>query len=189
MLTAWRLVMKVHSLWLTRRDAMALIAGLFMLALIVSIWSAMRTRPAVTASPAMIFSGREPGLPYRAAGFLITNSGGRAIELFRVRVCAFADGDWSVLSEKEPEVSPVVQPGATNVNFLPLLEPGEARMITVEWPEEKPWRAQVTYLVEQKGVKAVMARARVIWTTRSFAAWNGSVWDIGGQITSEAIAR
>lgn len=132
------------------------------------------------------FTGREPGPPYRAAGFYLTNSGPRALILRHVQVQTRVDGSWKTVSET-PEFSPVLEPGSSNINFSPCLEAGERRKIVVEWPEVRPWRVSIQYGREQRGLDALIVRMQLAWRTRSMPQWRGRVFADSDQFEGEIL--
>ena len=158
--------------------------------------------PATTGFLTVSFTGREPGLPYRAAGFYVTNCGPQAFSMYQVKIQSAGDGSWKTLSEKAPEISPVLEPGTpritnagrvTNrVNYSPHLEAGEHRKIVVEWPEDQPWRVCILYAPEKGGLDALLAKTRIAWRTRSMPRWDSRVFGGSGeirQVISEEVTR
>jgi hypothetical protein len=141
--------------------------------------------------PQVSFTGTEPGTgnSYLAAGFYITNSGRQAILLQQVQVQTAVDGVWTTLSEKQPEFSRVLEPGAKEINLLPFLEAGERRKMIVEWPDERPWRLCLIYAHERKGISALTAKSRFAWQTRSMRYWRGRVWGGADQVYSQEVMK
>jgi len=148
--------------------------------------------PLVSYAPSVSFTGREPGLPYRAAGFYVKNRRHQAIFLQQVQVQIGADGGWKTISEGQIAVSPVLEAGASNINFSPFLEAGDHRKIVVEWPEDRPWRVCIAYAPERRGLSALTTKAWMAWRNRSMSHWRGRVWgrlDGIDQVISNEISK
>ena len=133
------------------------------------------------------FTGREPGPPYRAAGFYLTNSGPQALILRQVQVQTRVADSWKTVSDTPPEFSSVLEPGSSNLNFSPCLEAGERRKIVVEWPEDRPWRVSIQYGQERRGLDALIVRMQLAWRTRSMPQWRGRVFAGSDQFEGEIL--
>ena len=154
----------------------------------------LRSETGRQPTPTISFAGIEPGRTYRAAGFYVTNCTHHAILMRRVQVEAADDGNWKTVSENNPDASRILEPGSSSFTLSPVLEAGEHRKIVVEWPEEPPWRVCLFYGQEQKGVKALMAKARLAWVAHpkeiwQVAYWRTRVWGGAGQVTSREVTK
>jgi hypothetical protein len=141
------------------------------------------------SSPTLAFTGREPGQPYRAAGFCITNRAASSILLWHVHVEAMVDGAWKTLSEEGPEFSCWLEAGQSKISFSPVLEPSERRKLVVHWPEDLPWRVTVEYSRKFHGVSAVVAKCQLVWRIRTLKRWQGGGWSRLYRVTSEEVKR
>jgi hypothetical protein len=172
------------------RKLLLLLLLLAVFGLTVLAWFMISSRSSTPTPPTVTFTGREPGPAYRAAGFYVTNTCGKAVLLHHVQVKVAVGEGWKTVSEKRAEFSPRVEAGiSAQVRYLPELEAGAHRKIVVEWPEEKPWRVTVIYYREQKGLGLVIANARLAWRTRSVSRWHGRLYAYPDQVTSEQVTR
>ncbi len=158
------------------RKPILVVVLLVVVGCVVAAWLGLASRSAVPYPPTLSFAGREPGLTYVAAGFYVTNCGRQAIMMRQVRVQTAGSGGWKTLSERPPQVSLVLEPGAAQINFSPVLEAGQHRKVVVQWPEEQPWRVCLIYAPELKGLKLLGARVRLAWRLRNTPSFRGSVW-------------
>ncbi len=141
------------------------------------------------ASPTLAFTGREPGVAYRAAGFYITNRCPRSIFLQQVHVEAMVEGAWKTLSEEPVEFSPCLEPGQSKLNFSPVLEPKDHRKIIVHWPEDCPWRVAIQYYKYRRGVDALVGKCRFAWRNRTLKYWHGEALNGPHLLKSEEVRR
>jgi hypothetical protein len=115
------------------------------------------------------FAGSEPGLPYRAAGFFVTNNADVPIGLPHFKVEVARDSGWLMLSSGPVLMLPDPGLGRTNITHFPKIQAGGYGKIAVEWPEERPCRVEICYTREAKGVEGVISRCKFAWKTRSTA--------------------
>ena len=168
------------------RKQIIVLASLIITGLAIFTWSIpQRSKGAsrLTAS----FTGREPGPPYRAAGFYLMNSGPQALFLYHVQVQTRVDGTWKTVSVTAPKFSPVLEPGRSNINYSLYLEAGEHRKIVVEWPEDRPWRVSIQYGREQKGLVALIVRMQLAWRTLSMPHSRGRVFGDPDQFEGDVL--
>lgn len=128
----------------------------------------------------LTFKGQQTGTAYRAAGFDVTNTGRIAILLAAVRVQVWMDGKW--IEWWKPHFI------KTNASSFPsVLEPGEGKRISVEWPEDAPWRVELICHREAVGVSGVFVKARSVWERGTKILTTNRVWIASGSVLSSEI--
>lgn len=143
----------------------------------------------VLVPPSVVFAGREFGPTYKSARFKITNSLSKSIFVREVQVQIATNGGWETVSKARMEASTSLDPGDPQPGYSPAIESGGHRRIVVAWPEEKPWRIQIIYSLERRGLAGLALRSQMAWQRRRLPSWSGRVWSGTNQVVSEAVAK
>ena len=164
------------------RKPIVVVALLVVFGCVVAGSLVLASRPAMPLPLTLSFYGRDPSVPYRAAGFCVTNSGRQPISMRRVEVQTRVDGAWKSISvEMPPDVSGWLKEGEQfdPDMFSSILVAGQHRSIVVHWPEEKSWRVCLVCVREIKGLKLLAARAQLAWRFRNTPSpFPGSIWHL-----------
>jgi hypothetical protein len=115
--------------------------------------------------PSVTFAGIEPGQSARSAGFWVTNTVNRSIIINRVQVEFFQDGDWKILSNRQPRIS--AAPSFSRSAYSPELGPADSRKILVDWPDKPLWQVRIIYATEPNTLKTLKFKIRLAWRKRS----------------------
>jgi hypothetical protein len=152
------------------RKPIVVVALLVVFGCVVAASLVLASRPAMPLPLTLSFYGRDPSVPYRAAGFCVTNCGRQPISMRRAEVQTRVDGAWKSISvEMPPDVSRWLKEGEQfdPDMFSSILVAGQHRSIVVHWPEEKSWRVCLVCVREIKGLKLLAARAQLAWRFRN----------------------
>ncbi|MBI3415883.1 MAG: hypothetical protein HY043_11300 [Verrucomicrobia bacterium] len=141
-------------------------------------WRAARSNAFNPKRPTVTFAGREPVHLQRTAVFYVTNREPQEIMIESVEVELFIEGKW---------VSSFGRGGA-EITFQNIIEPGGRTKIFVKHQEDHPWRIQIYYQQETKGLKDLLRRAREAWRDRSWFQLKRQEWNTD-QITSSEISN
>jgi hypothetical protein len=159
------------------------------MALIAIVSLSMANRASAPLPVGVIFTGQEPGPPYRAAGFDITNRDFVSVMLWEVEVQVQSNGVWNTISKQHAVISPCIQPGKTNVDFQPVIEPGDSKRIVVEWPEDKPWRIEIACAREAKGFSGLLEKSWIALKTHRKPDLTNRSWIATGSVQSDEVRR
>jgi len=103
--------------------------------------------------------------------FYITNAEPSLVHLGHLELQVTSSNGWKTITE---EWSPMLNPsGASSGQWAGTLLAGSHRTCSVQPPLQGPWRVRLTYLREERGVYALLARTRFALARRSLFQWGG----------------